>query len=85
MLPPASNTPTTRHRCEPHLTSRPRSTLPNCANAPRPTMTSSLPGSNMRPATILKPVRTSVARLVTPRNGTFAAVPVLRIGRSTIV
>ena len=45
-------------------------------------MTSSLPHSNIRPWMIFKLSRTCNAAASTPRNGTFASVPVERLGRS---
>ena len=44
-------------------------------------MTSSLPQSNIRPWMIFKLSRTCNAAASTPRNGTFASVPVVRLGR----
>jgi len=49
-----------------------------------PTITSLSPHSNMRPSMSSKLPRTFVAWACTPRSGTFASVPVVRIGRLII-
>jgi hypothetical protein len=47
-------------------------------------MTSFFPGSKRRPSTISISSRTPNAAGCTPRRGTFASVPVARLGTSTI-
>ena len=56
----------------------------NCALAPRPTTTSLVPNSSMRPSTIEALSRTASVCGPMPRIGTLAGVPVLIFGRSMI-
>src|SRR5438477_9329891 len=81
MPPPAVNTPTTCHSLRPTRMLEPTSSPANSAAAPAPTATSFRPHSIIRPRTILTLSRTLNAGGSTPRSGTFASVPVERLGR----
>ena len=83
MVPPASKMPTTSHALSPHRCVDPRSMPANWAAALRPTMISLVPGRKVRPSTMRTSSRTRNAAGSTPRRGTLAGVPVLRLGTST--
>src|ERR1039458_5972080 len=76
--------PTTCQSVRPTLMVVPTSSPPNSWAAPTPAMTSFFPHSFIRPAMILMFPRTASAAGSTPRSGTFASVPVERLGKLII-
>ncbi len=82
MLPPVSNMPTTFQVFCPVVTVLPTVRPRKLTLAPRPTTTSLVPNSNIRPSTIRNSSRTLVACGSTPRIGTLAEVLVVIFGMS---
>ena len=79
--PPAVKSPTIGQSRRPTFNLPPSSKPVNSLAAPIPTITSFRPHSNIRPSTMFRWSRTLSAGRSTPRIGTFASVPVDRLGR----
>ena len=82
-LPSASNTPTTVQRLVAKATVWPISKPWNSRSSALPTTISLAPGLNMRPSTILMPLRTAAPSWPMPRKGRLALVWLERLMPST--